>query len=117
MNSSEKLRPPSPANLAKCNAAAAFCDTHVHGAGFLRNSKEHARRKRPIALLRNEATEMSDIPADRLPVTPDDVKAAADAIAGAVMATECDRSRTLSEICGCQLWLKFENLQFTSSFK
>jgi len=60
---------------------------------------------------------MSDIPADRLPVTPGDVKAAADAIAGAVMATECDRSRTLSEICGCQLWLKFENLQFTSSFK
>lgn len=61
---------------------------------------------------------MPEIPdADRLPVTPDDVKAAADAIAGAVMATECDRSRTLSEICGCQLWLKFENLQFTSSFK
>jgi threonine dehydratase len=61
---------------------------------------------------------MPDIPdADRLSVTPGDVKAAADAIAGAVMATECDRSRTLSEICGCQLWLKFENLQFTSSFK
>jgi threonine dehydratase len=55
--------------------------------------------------------------ADHLPVTPDDVKAAADAIAGAVIVTECDRSRTLSEICGCELWLKFENLQFTSSFK
>ena len=52
-----------------------------------------------------------------LPVTPDDVKAAAAAIAGAVIVTECDQSRTLSEICGCQLWLKFENLQFTSSFK
>jgi threonine dehydratase len=52
-----------------------------------------------------------------IPVTPDDVKAAAAAIAGSVMVTECDRSRTLSEICGCQVWLKFENLQFTSSFK
>ena len=28
-----------------------------------------------------------------------------------------DQSRTLSEICGCKLWLKFENLQFTSTFK
>jgi threonine dehydratase len=55
--------------------------------------------------------------AGRLPVTPDDVKAAAAAIAGSVIVTECDRSRTLSEICGCRLWLKFENLQFTSSFK
>jgi threonine dehydratase len=55
--------------------------------------------------------------AGRLPVTLDDVKAAAAAIAGSVIVTECDRSRTLSEICGCRLWLKFENLQFTSSFK
>ena len=56
-------------------------------------------------------------PQDGLPVTPDDVQAAAASIAGSVIVTECDRSRTLSEICGCQLWLKFENLQFTSSFK
>ena len=54
---------------------------------------------------------------DRLPVTPDDVRAAAATIAGSVLVTECDRSRTLSEICGCNLWLKFENLQFTSTFK
>src|SRR6201986_4263062 len=33
------------------------------------------------------------------------------------MATACNRSRTLGEICGCRLWLKFENLQFTASFK
>ena len=55
--------------------------------------------------------------AGRLAVTPDDVKAAAAAIAGSVIVTECDQSRTLSEICGCKLWLKFENLQFTSTFK
>jgi threonine dehydratase len=52
-----------------------------------------------------------------LPVTPDDVSAAAATIAGSVLVTECDQSRTLSEICGCNLWLKFENLQFTSTFK
>ena len=46
----------------------------------------------------------------RLAVTPDDVRAAAAAIAGSVLVTECDQSRTLSEICGCNLWLKFENL-------
>src|SRR4051794_3479426 len=50
-------------------------------------------------------------------VTLDDISAAAAAIAGSVSVTECDRSRTLGEICGCQLWLKFENLQFTSTFK
>ena len=38
-------------------------------------------------------------------------------IRGSVIVTECDQSRTLSEICGCNLWLKFENLQFTSTFK
>ena len=53
----------------------------------------------------------------RLAVTPDDVRAAAAAISSSVIVTECDQSRTLSEICGCKLWLKFENLQFTSTFK
>ena len=52
-----------------------------------------------------------------LAVTPDDVRAAAAAISSSVIVTECDQSRTLSEICGCHLWLKFENLQFTSTFK
>src|SRR5882724_10318380 len=53
----------------------------------------------------------------RLPVTLADVTAAAATIRGSVIATECNRSRTLSEMCGCNIWLKFENLQFTSSFK
>ena len=33
-------------------------------------------------------------------VTLDDISAAAAAIAGSVIVTECDRSRTLGEICG-----------------
>jgi threonine dehydratase len=54
---------------------------------------------------------------DSLAVTPGDVIAAAATIRGSIIVTECNQSRTLSEVCGCNLWLKFENLQFTSSFK
>ncbi len=38
-------------------------------------------------------------------------------MAGAVLNTDFDPSRTLSDIFGCHIWLKFENLQFTASFK
>ena len=38
-------------------------------------------------------------------------------LAGAIVDTDCDWSRTLSGILGCKLWLKFENQQFTASFK
>ncbi|MGJ4939513.1 threonine ammonia-lyase [Bradyrhizobium sp. HKCCYLS1011] len=54
---------------------------------------------------------------NRLPVTPSDISAAATTIKDSVLATACNKSRTLSDICGCNIWLKFENLQFTSSFK
>lgn len=52
-----------------------------------------------------------------LPVTFDDIRAAANAIAGHVERTPLRYSRTLSEITGAQVWIKFENLQFTASFK
>ncbi len=52
-----------------------------------------------------------------LPVTLADLRAAAEIVRGAIAATPCNHSRTLSDICGCDVWLKFENLQFTSSFK
>jgi len=47
----------------------------------------------------------------------DDVRAAARAIEGQVVRTPCARSRVLSKITGAEVWLKFENLQFTASFK
>ncbi|MEM1019347.1 MAG: threonine ammonia-lyase [Pseudomonadota bacterium] len=50
-------------------------------------------------------------------VTPEDVHKAAAAIAGEIRRTPCDVSRTLSAIAGCELILKFENLQFTAAFK
>jgi threonine dehydratase len=46
-----------------------------------------------------------------------DVRAAAKRIAGAVERTPCLHSRTLSQLTGAEVFLKFENLQFTASFK
>jgi len=46
-----------------------------------------------------------------------DVERAADVIRGAVVETDFDASRTLSSLFGAEIWLKFENLQFTASFK
>jgi threonine dehydratase len=53
----------------------------------------------------------------RLPVTLRDIEAAAGVLAGFVKRTSFDHSRTLSDITGASVWLKFENLQFTATFK
>ncbi|MDP1900092.1 MAG: threonine ammonia-lyase [Rubrivivax sp.] len=50
-------------------------------------------------------------------VTYTDIEAAAARLAGQVLDTPCVESRTLGEIVGAQVFLKFENLQFTASFK
>jgi threonine dehydratase len=52
-----------------------------------------------------------------MPVSLEDIRAAAAAIAGAVVDTPCLWSRTLSAITGAEVFLKFENQQFTASFK
>ena len=54
---------------------------------------------------------------NKLPVTFDDIIAAQATIAGHVENTPCLHSRTLSQITGAEVYLKFENLQFTASFK
>src|SRR5918912_1446905 len=46
-----------------------------------------------------------------------DVRAAAERLAGAIERTPCVPSRTLSRLTGAEVFLKFENLQFTASFK
>jgi threonine dehydratase len=54
-------------------------------------------------------------------MTPDltlaGIQAAAQRLHGEVIETPCLTSRTLSELVGCEVFLKFENLQFTASFK
>ncbi len=49
--------------------------------------------------------------------TIEDIERAAARLQGQILNTPCVESRTLSEIVGAQVFLKFENLQFTSSFK
>jgi threonine dehydratase len=46
-----------------------------------------------------------------------DIQKAAAAIQPSLVRTPTRHSRTLSGIAGCEVWLKFENRQFTASFK
>ena len=46
-----------------------------------------------------------------------DIELAAKRLHGQVLNTPCIESRTLSNITGTQVFLKFENLQYTASFK
>jgi threonine dehydratase len=52
-----------------------------------------------------------------MPVTAESIHAAAAVLAKQVIDTPCLYSRTLSAITGAEVYLKFENLQFTASFK
>ena len=57
-----------------------------------------------------------DAPAKTRP-TLDDIRAAAGRIKGSVIRTPMMKSHTLSEIVDAEVWLKFENLQFTAAYK
>ncbi len=50
-------------------------------------------------------------------ITLHDIEQAALRLQGQVLRTPCVESRTLSQITGAQVFLKFENLQYTASFK
>ena len=50
-------------------------------------------------------------------LTLQDIRAAAERLRGEIIDTPCMPSRTLSALTGCEVFLKFENLQFTASFK
>ena len=50
-------------------------------------------------------------------LTIDHVRAAAGRIAGQIVETPMLHSQTLSKITGADIWLKFENLQFTAAYK
>ncbi len=55
-------------------------------------------------------------PPNDIQVHRSDIEAAADRLAGQILDTPCVESRTLSQLTGCQVFLKFENLQYTASF-
>jgi threonine dehydratase len=50
-------------------------------------------------------------------LTLEDVRAAQTRIAEQLSNTPCLHSRTLTQLTGAQIYIKFENLQFTASFK
>lgn len=56
-------------------------------------------------------------PAATALLTADDVRAAAKRIAGSVIRTPTLRSETLSQLAGADIWIKFENHQFTAAYK
>lgn len=55
----------------------------------------------------------SDLPG----VALDEIRAAAARLDGRIERTPCRLSRTLSRITGCEVYVKFENLQFTAAYK
>ena len=50
-------------------------------------------------------------------ITLSDIERARARIRGEVVATPLEHSRTLSALTGAEVYLKFENHQFTASFK
>jgi len=50
-------------------------------------------------------------------LTLDDIRAAAERLKGRIERTPLRHSRTLSEITGAEVWVKFENQQFTAAYK
>src|SRR6478752_3747017 len=52
-----------------------------------------------------------------LPVSLDDVLAAHERVKGAIVDTPTLLSRTLSKLTGAEVYIKFENLQFTAAYK
>jgi threonine dehydratase len=52
-----------------------------------------------------------------LPVTITDIRAAHDRISNAIVRTPTLHSQTLSQLTGAEVYLKFENLQFTAAYK
>jgi threonine dehydratase len=86
--------------------------------GGLKMGCRFAAAERRVWTLRSMT--MSETPKTslaQLPVTLRDIEAAAGVLEGFVKRTSFERSRTLSEISGASVWLKFENLQFTATFK
>ncbi|MDR3510236.1 MAG: threonine ammonia-lyase [Caulobacteraceae bacterium] len=45
------------------------------------------------------------------------IEAAAERLKGHIERTPCRHSKTLSQITGAEIWVKFENLQFTAAYK
>ena len=54
---------------------------------------------------------------DTINITLADIQAAAKVLEGQIERTALRHSKTLSAITGAEVWVKFENRQFTAAFK
>ena len=65
----------------------------------------------------SQTTSQSAVAAELPRLTIEDIRAAADRLEGAIVRTPTLRSHTLSQITGANIFLKFENHQFTAAYK
>ncbi|AZI36774.1 putative threonine dehydratase [Caenibius tardaugens NBRC 16725] len=65
----------------------------------------------------DKITTLEQVGGDLPRLTIDDIRAAAERLKGAVVRTPTLYSKTLSNITGANIWLKFENHQFTAAYK
>jgi threonine dehydratase len=63
----------------------------------------------------SDTTEQTDTPAE--PITYREIEEAHSRVRDAILTSPCNKSETLSERTGAQVYLKLENLQRTGSFK
>lgn len=88
----------------------------VHGMATPAAAPTEPIRMTPPRKASARAAEPADDP-HLAPVTLAEIEQAAIRVKGQIERTPLRRSRTLSDITGADVWLKFENLQFTASFK
>src|SRR5674476_535855 len=62
-------------------------------------------------------TNRTPLPTRNLMLSLTDIEQAAQRLQGHLLNTPCVASQTLSQLTGAQIYLKFENLQYTASFK
>ena len=65
----------------------------------------------------SQTSALKDQPGSEPLLTIDDVRAAAARIGDSIVHTPTMHSKTLSQITGANIWLKFENQQFTAAYK
>src|SRR5690606_2191493 len=102
-----------PAHAGARRAARAAAGLPSAGRRPGRKRRRH-RAERPMSVAGGDPAALGQAVAA---VTPAAIERAHASIRPHVSLTPCLEAKTLSEMLGCRLFLKFENLQFTASFK
>ncbi len=107
---SPRRRRPAIPDTRRANRSAFPASPFPSGDKFIMSGLPRKARPMPDAA--------ALAPAQTRPVVGiDDIRAAAARLKGRIERTPCRLSRTLSRITGAEVWVKFENLQFTAAYK